>query len=91
KDTHTYEGGYTTMPPFAWGYADNYGSDYLRHPDYDSNTTKLYLKISNAVTRDGKPANLDCIRFVKIQTAQTGWSPNLGEISTEVLGIWRTH
>lgn len=88
KDTHTYENGYTNEPAFAWGYADNDGSDYFRNVAFDKSSAKGYYKISNAVTRDGKPANLDYINFVKVQTGQTGWSPNLGEISTEVYGIW---
>lgn len=90
KDTHTYDDGYSLMPPFAWGYADNNGSDYFINPSFAD--VKLgYYKLSNAVTSDGQPANLDCIHFVKVQTAQTGCTPNLGEISTEVYGIWSTH
>lgn len=88
KDTHTYENGYTMEPAFDWGYADNDGKDYFKYDAFDKSSAKCYLKISNAVTREGKPANLDYINFVKIQTAQTGYSPNLGEISTEVHGIW---
>lgn len=84
KDTHTYEDGYSYMPPFEWGYADNQGSDYFN----GLMGTRGYYKISNAVKRDGTPANLHHINFVKIQTGQTGWTPNLGEISTEVYGIW---
>ena len=89
KDTHTYEGGYTFEPPFAWGYADNDGSDYFRNPAVNASGMLTYFKISNAVKADGSSANLPCIHFVKVQTGQTGWSPNLGEISTEVHGIWR--
>lgn len=88
KDTHTYENNYTDEPPFAWGYADNLGSDYFKNEKFDKSRAKGYYKISNAVTREGKPANLDYINFVKVQTGQTGCSPNLGEISTEVYGIW---
>ena len=91
KDTHTYENGYTMEPPFDWGYADNDGKDYFKNDAFDKSGAKCYFKLSNAVTRDGKPANLDYINFVKIQTAQTGHSPNLGEISTEVHGIWDCH
>lgn len=88
KDTHTYENGYTLEPPFAWGYADNDGSDYCIYGKFIPGKSFGYYKISNAVTADGKPANLDYINFVKVQTGQTGCSPNLGEISTEVYGIW---
>lgn len=89
KDTHTYENGYTNEPPFAWGYADNDGSDYCNYAAFLPGKRLGYYKISNAVTADGSPANLDYINFVKVQTGQTGASPNLGEISTEVHGIWR--
>ena len=88
KDTHTYENGMSMMYPFAWGYADNDGDDYRRNPEINFNGALGYFKISNAVTHDGKPANLPHINFIKIQTGQTGWTPNLGEISTEVYGIW---
>ncbi|MCR4591559.1 MAG: hypothetical protein K5672_00190 [Bacteroidaceae bacterium] len=91
KDTHTYENYYTMEPPFAWGYADNWGSDYFKNRKFDADMAMGYYKISNAMTATGEPANLDYINFVKIQTAQTGWSPNLGEISTEVYGIWDYH
>lgn len=91
KDTHTYDDGYTFEPAFSWGYADNDGSDYRVNGDFLPGKSLGYYKISNAVTADGKPANLPYINFVKVQTAQTGWSPNLGEISTEVYGIWDVH
>ena len=85
KDTHTYEGGYTM------GYADNQGSDYFKNMDFDDINAMGYYKISNAKTWDGKDAHLQYIDFVKVQTAQTGYSPNLGDISTEVYGIWDYH
>ena len=91
KDTHTYEGGYTMEPPFGWGYADNQGSDYFKNMDFDDINAMGYYKISNAKTWDGKDAHLQYIDFVKVQTAQTGYSPNLGDISTEVYGIWDYH
>ena len=91
RDTHTYENAYTNEPPFDWGYADNLGSDYFKNPRFDADMPMGYYKISNAVTVNGEPANLDYINFVKVQTGQTGWSPNLGEISTEVYGIWDYH
>lgn len=88
KDTHTYEDGYSMIPPFQWGYADNNGDDYFRNKEVDYPSVLGYFKISNAVTADGKPANLPYINFIKVQTGQTGWTPNLGEISTEVYAIW---
>jgi hypothetical protein len=91
KDTHTYENGYTMEPPFAWGYVDNQGSDYFKNDAFDALNAMGYYKISNAKTWNGKDAHLQYIDFVKIQTAQTGYSPNLGDISTEVYGIWDCH
>lgn len=79
-DQSTFANGTSTIPPYAWGYADNAGSDYME----GKAGTAIYLKISNAKTWDHKDAHLDYIDFVKVQTAQTGWTPNLGEISTEV-------
>ena len=46
-----------------------------------------YYHIQQARTWDGKEANLEYIDFVKVQTAQTGWTPNLGDISTEIYYI----
>ena len=91
KDTHTYERGYTMEPPFDWGYVDNQGSDYFKNDAFDAINAMGYYKINNAKTWDGKAANLQYIDFVKVQTAQTGYSPNLGDISTEVYGIYDCH
>lgn len=91
KDTHTYVNGYTNEPPFPWGYADNDGDDYRRLRGSIISYAVGCYKLSNAVTASGDPANLPYINFVKVQTGQTGWSPNLGEISTEVYGIWDAH
>lgn len=94
KDTHTYDTstGMSDEPPFDWGYADNLGSDYFKNDDFDLVYGALgYFCISNAVCADGSPANLPYINFIKIQTGQTGCTPNLGEISTEVYGIWDYH
>lgn len=91
KDTHTYINGYTHEPPFDWGYADNNGDDYRRLRGSIMSAMVGCYKLSNAVNANGEPANLPYINFVKVQTGQTGWSPNLGEISTEVYGIWDAH
>jgi len=86
KDRSTYEKGISDIPPYDWGYADNLG-DFIDGP-----AGKMgYYKISNARTWDGHPANLQYIDFIKIQTAQTGSTPNLGEISTEVYYISDYH
>ena len=83
RDRSTYEKGISDIPPYDWGYADNMGSDHQGRVGYFS--------ISKARTWDGQPANLEYIDFVKIQTAQTGATPNLGEISTEVYYIGDCH
>lgn len=86
RDRSTYENGISDIPPYEWGYADNLG-DLIDGP-----AGKMgYYKISNARTWDGQPANLEYIDFVKVQTAQTGSTPNLGEISTEVYYIGDCH
>ena len=86
KDRSTYEKGISDIPPYDWGYADNLG-DFIDGP-----AGKMgYYKISNARTWDGKPADLQYIDFIRIQTAQTGSTPNLGEISTEVYYISDYH
>ena len=68
---------------YAWGYADNQGSDS------DAGTTgeavKSYFKISSAVAVDGSAADLHYIDFVKVQSAINHTAGALGEISTEVL------
>ncbi len=86
RDHSTYENGISDIPPYPWGYADNL-SDLIDGP-----VGKMgYYHIRNARTWDGQPANLEYIDFVKIQTAQTGFTPNLGEISTEVYYIGDCH
>ena len=84
---HSYEEGASQMPPYGWGYADNMGSDLYDSPIGQAGR----YKISQARTWDGSPIRLDYIDFVKVQTAQTGWTPNLGEISTEVYYIGDIH
>ena len=86
RDRSTYNNGISDIPPYDWGYADNLG-DLIDGP-----AGKMgYYRISDARTWDGQPANLEYIDFIKIQTAQTGSTPNLGEISTEVYYISDYH
>lgn len=86
-DHSTYINGYSDIPPYDWGYVDNLGSDFIDGPAGKMN----YFRLSTARTFDGKPANLDYIDFIKIQTAQIGSTPNLGDISTEVYYISDYH
>ena len=86
RDRSTYEKGISDIPPYDWGYVDNL-NDVIDGPAGRMG----YYKISNARTWDGKPANLQYIDFIKIQTGQTGSTPNLGDISTEVYYIGDAH
>ncbi|WP_294079842.1 PKD-like domain-containing protein [Proteiniphilum sp. UBA5384] len=82
-------GTYWVNESFDWGYADNYSPIDRLTDDENAGAAANgnHFKISDAVTFDGKPANLKYIDFVKIQTGvnvKAGW---LGENSTEVFGI----
>ena len=84
---HSYENGVSKLPSYPWGYADNDGSDNTSTPIGKAGL----FKISHARDWQGREANLAYIDFVKVQTAQTGYTPNLGEISTEVYYIGDYH
>ena len=81
-------GTYWINPDYGWGYADNFSPvDML--PDRATGLTANcnHFRISDAVTFDGQPANLQYIDFVKVQTGlntKSGW---LGEVSTEVMDV----
>lgn len=80
--------GYWSNDEFGWGYADNFSpTDRLTDDDnHNAGVNGNHFKISDAVTFDGKPANLQYIDFVKVQTgvnAKAGW---LGEVSVELFG-----
>lgn len=87
EDRSTYVHGISDIPPYDWGYVDNLGSDLFDGPAGKMN----YFRLSNARTWDGQPANLEYIDFIRIQTAQIGSTPNLGDISTEVYYISDYH
>lgn len=81
--------GFWTNGEFEWGYADNFSSiDRLTDDDnYVATANANHFKISNAVTFDGKPANLQYVDFVMVVcgvNAKAGW---LGEVSPEIFGI----
>ena len=86
-DRSTYTNGFSDIPPYAWGYVDNLGSDFIDGPAGKMN----YFRLVTARDVDGAPANLGYIDFIKIQTAQIGSTPNLGDISTEVYYISDYH
>ena len=79
-------------PDYGWGYADNYSETDLL-PGVAAGETEgcNHFRISDAVTFDGKPANLQYVDFVKVQTGlntKSGW---LGEVSTEVVDVIDYH
>lgn len=81
--------GYWSNDEFEWGYVDNYSPiDRLTDDiNYGAAANGNHMKINNAITYDGKPANLKYIDFVKVQTGlqtKAGW---LGENSTEVFNV----
>ena len=62
---------------YEWGYSDNF-SPIDRLADDDNHNASVncnYFKISNAVTYDGRPADLKYIDFVKIQTGVQARTP----------------
>lgn len=79
--------GFWDNQSFDWGYADNFGQDKADGDNAEAGPLQTYFKIGNAINRDGSPANLKYIDFIKVQTgtnAKSGW---LGEQSTEVLSF----
>ena len=73
----TEQAPYFVLPSFKYGYADNYPND----------AEKAAIDIDWAVDKDGNPANLPGVDFIKIYTGvnqENGW---LGENSTEVCGV----
>lgn len=73
---------------YGWGYADNFSTVDGADSGSGAYVSANRFRISDAVRYDGSPAGLGYVDFVKVQTgvqAQAGW---LGEISTEVLGIY---
>ena len=78
------KGSSWVLPEYDWGYADNYSpTDRV-----DSKSKDNKFMISNAIDENGNGVFLPYIDFVKIQTgvqSKSGW---LGEVSTEVLGVY---
>ena len=73
---------------FKYGYAENGKGDVRKAADdYSENLKGNLIDISDAIDKEGNPAQLKKIRFIKIQTGvfqQAGW---LGEVSTEINGV----
>ncbi|SDH06503.1 hypothetical protein [Chitinophaga filiformis] len=70
---------------FAWGYADNWGTDAVKDPY----ATNLYnsFDLSWAVNSNGEAVSLSAIDFVKVYTGQQDkGDAAVGETSTEIRG-----
>lgn len=74
--------------PYGWGYADNMGADCATIGNYAQCNR---FRISDAIDTTGNPVSLEYIDFVKIQTGVNTKSGILGELSTEVLGVFDLH
>ncbi|MDR1729261.1 MAG: hypothetical protein LBR52_01205 [Prevotellaceae bacterium] len=69
---------------FKYGYAENgKGSGKKTAGDYSEKLRGNLIDITDAIDKEGKPAQLQKIRFVKIQTGVFQQAGDLGEISTE--------
>lgn len=78
------------MLPFDWGYADNFSPiDMISNGAGDAAITANRFRISDAVYADGTPVKLQYIDFVKVQTACLANCGELGEQSTEIIGIYQ--
>lgn len=89
RNTQSGETGFWYNGEYDWGYADNFGNDRLSQDDnQDAAPNSNYFKIENAVYPDGSPVDLKYIDFVKVQCGVNGKSGWLGEISTEVFGVF---
>ena len=83
-------GSYWVNDAYDWGYADNYSPiDRLTEEDNaEGEINANHFKISNAIDFECKPIHLDYIDFVKVQVAVNAKSGWLGELSTEVCGMF---
>lgn len=89
RNTQSGDTGFWYNGEYDWGYADNFGNDRLSPDDnHDAAPNSNYFKIEHAVYPDGSPVDLKYIDFVKVQCGVNGKSGWLGEISTEVFGVF---
>lgn len=73
----TEQAPYFVLPSFKYGYADN----------YPNNSADAEIDIDWAVDKNGNPANLPGVDFIKIYTGVNQENGRLGENSTEVCGV----
>lgn len=71
--------------PFAWGYADNMGSDLVE--GFAAGSEANGFRIANAMYPDFSAIGLLYVDFIKVQTGVLSSAGSLGELSTEVLGL----
>ena len=81
---------YWVNAEYDWGYADNYSPiDRLTEEDNaEGGINANHFKISNALDFECESIHLDYIDFVKVQCAVNAKSGWLGELSTEVCGMF---
>ena len=68
-------GRYYVLYAYPWGYVDNHPNDYEDLNSFD---------ISWAVDKDGNPANLPGVDFIRVYTGLNQYCGWLGETSTEL-------
>jgi hypothetical protein len=77
-DNVSFENGIYVMASFGFGYVDNL-------PNSPENSS---FDIDWAVNKDGTPAHLASIDFIKIQNGVIGCNSTTGELSTEISAIY---
>ena len=81
----TGNGSMWVNPYYDWGYVDNASPE-----DYLSADRANHFDIANAIDSEGNSLFLGHVDFVKVQCAVNAKSGWLGELSTEVCGIYDT-
>ena len=79
--------GYGDTHANADGNLSTASNPYKENPLYDTNGDGM--DISWAVDANGNPVHLDSIQYVKIYTAQSKDNGSMGEVSSEVSGVFR--
>lgn len=77
-------GSMWVQPPYDWGYADNRGTS----DGMEASPQVTLFDVANAMDDAGDAVALKFIDFVKVQCAVNAKSGWLGELSTEVCGIF---
>lgn len=80
--------GVWSTKAFEWGYADNMGSDVVAGTGVNGKPQRVAFKISNAVDIQGRPVKLQYIDFVRVQSAVQAKCIPIGEVSTEISGVY---